>query len=301
MHTEPALWAELTERLAAMAVASLRAQVEAGAQAVQLFDSWAGSLSPDEYARFALPAGAGGARRRGGLGCADHPVRGGHGRAAGADGVGRPLGGGRGLAGAAGRGPPADRPGTRGAGQPRPGAGAGSVAGGRGRGADRAGAGGGRWGQRGRGRGPQHRDTSSTWGTACCPSRTRESWPRWWTSSTRRRRRRRERRRRRPADGTRHARGRAGDRAVLHAYPAGAAAHGRAAGRAGGPLPRHRRGVAAGRAHGGAGRGGAGRAGGAPARPLHGLVRRQAHRPAHRGGGGRAGGGRRRIGSSAWC
>ncbi len=56
MHTEPALWAQLTERLAAMAVASLRSQVEAGAQAVQLFDSWAGSLSPDEYARFALPA-----------------------------------------------------------------------------------------------------------------------------------------------------------------------------------------------------------------------------------------------------
>ena len=44
------------ERLADMAVASLRAQVEAGAQAVQLFDSWAGSLSPTEYRRFALPA-----------------------------------------------------------------------------------------------------------------------------------------------------------------------------------------------------------------------------------------------------
>jgi uroporphyrinogen decarboxylase len=56
MHGEPALWERLTERLAAMAVASLRAQVAAGAQAVQLFDSWAGSLSPDEYARFALPA-----------------------------------------------------------------------------------------------------------------------------------------------------------------------------------------------------------------------------------------------------
>ncbi len=56
MHGEPELWERLCERLAAMAVASLRAQIEAGAQAVQLFDSWAGSLSPDEYARFALPA-----------------------------------------------------------------------------------------------------------------------------------------------------------------------------------------------------------------------------------------------------
>ena len=52
----PDLWAALTDRLADLAVASLRAQVAAGAQAVQLFDSWAGSLSPDEYARFALPA-----------------------------------------------------------------------------------------------------------------------------------------------------------------------------------------------------------------------------------------------------
>ena len=56
MHGDPDLWQQLTGRLAAMAVASLRAQIEAGAQAVQLFDSWAGSLSPDEYARFALPS-----------------------------------------------------------------------------------------------------------------------------------------------------------------------------------------------------------------------------------------------------
>ena len=56
MHGDPDLWGLLTERLAAMAVASLRAQIEAGAQVVQLFDSWAGSLAPDEYARFALPS-----------------------------------------------------------------------------------------------------------------------------------------------------------------------------------------------------------------------------------------------------
>ncbi len=56
MHGDPGLWQQLTDRLAAMAVASLRAQIEAGAQAVQLFDSWAGSLSPSEYTRFALPA-----------------------------------------------------------------------------------------------------------------------------------------------------------------------------------------------------------------------------------------------------
>jgi uroporphyrinogen decarboxylase len=56
MHGNPALWRQLTDRLAAMAVASLRAQIEAGAQVVQLFDSWAGSLAPEEYARFALPS-----------------------------------------------------------------------------------------------------------------------------------------------------------------------------------------------------------------------------------------------------
>ena len=55
MHGDPALWGQLMERLAAMSVTFLRAQIEAGVQAVQLFDSWAGSLSPDEYLRFVLP------------------------------------------------------------------------------------------------------------------------------------------------------------------------------------------------------------------------------------------------------
>jgi len=56
MHTEPAIWHRLTARLADICLATLRAQVEAGAAAVQLFDSWAGALSPAEYAEFAFPA-----------------------------------------------------------------------------------------------------------------------------------------------------------------------------------------------------------------------------------------------------
>jgi uroporphyrinogen decarboxylase len=56
MHSEPALWHALVERLADIAAASLRAQVGAGASVVQLFDSWAGVLSPREYERFALPS-----------------------------------------------------------------------------------------------------------------------------------------------------------------------------------------------------------------------------------------------------
>ncbi|MGH9083017.1 MAG: uroporphyrinogen decarboxylase [Acidimicrobiales bacterium] len=56
MHADPATWDKLASRLAGMAAAFLVAQVRAGAGAVQLFDSWAGCLSPDEYERFALPS-----------------------------------------------------------------------------------------------------------------------------------------------------------------------------------------------------------------------------------------------------
>lgn len=56
MHQAPALWARLVDRLADHAVVTLRAQVAAGASAVQLFDSWAGALTPADYERFVLPA-----------------------------------------------------------------------------------------------------------------------------------------------------------------------------------------------------------------------------------------------------
>jgi uroporphyrinogen decarboxylase len=55
MHGDPDLWAGLLDRLAGLAVASLRSQIEAGARAVQLFDSWAGALDPHDYERFVLP------------------------------------------------------------------------------------------------------------------------------------------------------------------------------------------------------------------------------------------------------
>ena len=52
---DPSLFEALLDRLADLAIASLTTQVRAGAAAVQVFDSWAGALSPEEYARFALP------------------------------------------------------------------------------------------------------------------------------------------------------------------------------------------------------------------------------------------------------
>jgi uroporphyrinogen decarboxylase len=56
MATDPDLWERLLDRLADLALASLRSQVAAGASAVQLFDSWAGALTAEEYERDVLPA-----------------------------------------------------------------------------------------------------------------------------------------------------------------------------------------------------------------------------------------------------
>ena len=55
MHTDPALWHALMERLVQHAVASISSQLDNGARAFQLFDSWAGALSRSDYETFVLP------------------------------------------------------------------------------------------------------------------------------------------------------------------------------------------------------------------------------------------------------
>jgi uroporphyrinogen decarboxylase len=58
MFGEPVLFRKLLDALADHAIASLRSQVEAGASAVQLFDSWAGALAPDDYRDHVQPVSA---------------------------------------------------------------------------------------------------------------------------------------------------------------------------------------------------------------------------------------------------
>src|SRR3954447_1405778 len=55
MYGDEDTWHALADRLADIALTFLRVQVDAGVSAVQLFDSWAGALSPDDYARYVLP------------------------------------------------------------------------------------------------------------------------------------------------------------------------------------------------------------------------------------------------------
>jgi len=55
MYRENGAWRELMERLSRSVVRYLNAQIAAGAQAVQLFDSWVGCLSPGDYREYVLP------------------------------------------------------------------------------------------------------------------------------------------------------------------------------------------------------------------------------------------------------
>ncbi|HWT46834.1 MAG TPA: uroporphyrinogen decarboxylase, partial [Vicinamibacterales bacterium] len=55
MYSQPAAWHRLCGTFAGVIADYLRAQVEAGVQALQIFDSWAGQLSRADYREFALP------------------------------------------------------------------------------------------------------------------------------------------------------------------------------------------------------------------------------------------------------
>jgi uroporphyrinogen decarboxylase len=55
MLGDPALFGELLDRLGQLAADSIASQVHAGARAFQLFDSWAGALTPAQYERHVLP------------------------------------------------------------------------------------------------------------------------------------------------------------------------------------------------------------------------------------------------------
>jgi len=55
MHTGDSVWHELLQKIARVTAGYLTAQVRAGAQAVQLFDSWAGCLERREYEEYAMP------------------------------------------------------------------------------------------------------------------------------------------------------------------------------------------------------------------------------------------------------
>lgn len=55
MYGDPASWHKLMDKFARVITGYLRRQIRAGAQAVQLFDSWVGCLSPGDYAEYVLP------------------------------------------------------------------------------------------------------------------------------------------------------------------------------------------------------------------------------------------------------
>jgi len=59
MYREPSVWQLLLEKLASVLAEYAAQQVEAGADVIQIFDSWAGALSPADYRDFVLPVTTG--------------------------------------------------------------------------------------------------------------------------------------------------------------------------------------------------------------------------------------------------
>ena len=55
MYSEPETWHKLMDKLARVITGYLRGQIRAGAQAIQLFDSWVGCLSAGDYAEYVMP------------------------------------------------------------------------------------------------------------------------------------------------------------------------------------------------------------------------------------------------------
>jgi uroporphyrinogen decarboxylase len=55
MYCEPKIWHQLMDKFARVITGYLRRQIKAGAQAIQLFDSWVGCLSVGDYAEYVLP------------------------------------------------------------------------------------------------------------------------------------------------------------------------------------------------------------------------------------------------------
>ncbi len=55
MYTESGLWCRLMESITSTLTAYVNAQIDAGADAIQIFDSWAGALSPQDYASYVQP------------------------------------------------------------------------------------------------------------------------------------------------------------------------------------------------------------------------------------------------------
>ena len=55
MYNDSAAWHAMMSKIATSLVKYLNAQIDAGAQAIQIFDSWVGCLSPDDYREFVLP------------------------------------------------------------------------------------------------------------------------------------------------------------------------------------------------------------------------------------------------------